>query len=95
MALTEPQQRDAAREWVRRAFLEANATATLNLDDIKAAVASIDETMDSLPAALTPPTLTIKQHFARRLPEPFKSGSTVQQKALALVAWALKEAGLI
>jgi len=94
MAQTTPQRRDAARELAKRLWVETNATATMNLDDLLAAIGSIDDTMDLLPANLTA-LQTVKQNFLSRLPEPFKSTATTQQKALALVCWTLKEAGLI
>lgn len=93
MAQTAQQRREAARELAAKIF-PPTVTATLNLDDLTAAVGSIDDTMDALPGALTGGQ-TIKQNFLSRLPEPFKSTATAQQKAVALVAWALKESGLI
>ena len=68
--------------------------ADINLDDLLAAVGSIDDMMDALPATLTP-AQSIKVNFVQNLPEPFKSTTTADEKALALVVWALKETGLI
>lgn len=93
MALTTTQRREAAREWVRRIFT-ADVMATLNLDDLVAAIGSIDDTMDALPATLNPLT-SVKTNFLANLPQPFKGTATPQQKAIALTCWAMKEAGLI
>ncbi len=94
MAQTTEQRRTAARELARRMFQETGTTANLNLDDLLAAVGSIDDTMDLLPANLTAGQ-TVKQNIVSRLPEPFKSNSTAQQKAVALMAWVMKETGII
>lgn len=93
MAMTAVQQRHAAREMARRIY-DAATRADLNLDDLQAAIGAIDATMDKLPAQLAPAS-TVKQNFIVALPEPFKSGSTAPQKALALALWALKEAGTL
>ncbi len=92
MALTAQQRREAARDLAKKVF--ANKTANLNLDDLTAAVGSIDDTMDLLPGALNA-VRTVKRNFVDNLPEPFQSNSTAQEKALALTVWALKETGLI
>lgn len=94
MAQTTGQRRDAARELATRIYVSAGKTAALNLDDLLAAVGSIDNAMDALPSTLNP-ARTVKQNFLDNLPEPFKSISTTQEKALALMVWALKEVGII
>ena len=90
MAQTTDQQREAAREFARRVFVEPNATATLSLEDIRAAVGAIDTAMDSVVAGQT-----IRARLIGSLPEPFGSNSTPQQKAMALVVWVMKEVNLI
>lgn len=92
MAQTPVQIRAAAVELGRRLF--ANKTADLNLDDLMAAVQSIDTLMDAGRNAL-PVAGTIKQGFVANLPEPFQSNSTAQEKALALVVWTLAEVGIL
>lgn len=94
MSLTQQQRTEAARELAKKLFQEVSKTANLNLDDLAAAVGSIDDTMDALPAALTAGQ-TIKTNFVQRLPEPFKSNSTANEKAIALMIWAMKEVGII
>lgn len=93
MAQTAQQRREAARELARRLF-SPQVTAGFNLDDLMAAIGAIDDLMYALPGALNG-TLTLKQNFVVALPEPFKSSSTAEQKALALAMWALKEVGAI
>lgn len=93
MSQTIAQRRNAARELGRRLF-PAGVTANLNLDDLTAAIGSVDDMMDLVPSGLTV-TRTIKQNFIDNLPERFKSNSNAQQKALVLAVWALQEVGLI
>ena len=90
MVQTTDQQREAAREFARRVFVQPNATATLSLEDIRAAVGAIDTAMDSVVGGQT-----IRQRLVGSFPEPFRSESTPPQKAMALVVWTLKEVGLI
>lgn len=92
MAQTAQQKADVARELARRLY--QSATANLNHDDLVAAVSAIDAAMDVLPPALGQ-ALTVKQNLIASLPEPFKSGSTAQQKALVLMLWVMKETGLL
>ena len=94
MAQTTEQRRQAARHVAFKMFVEAGRTANLNLEDLRLAVGAIDDFMDSLPPTLNQ-VQTIKQNAIAALPEPFKSNSTAQQKAVALMAWAMKEAGII
>ena len=94
MSQTDGDRLIAARLLAEELFRKVGGTATMSLNDLKAAVGSIDDTMDALPAALTAGQ-TIKTNFIQRLPEPFKSASNAQQKAVALMAWAMKETGLI
>jgi len=75
-------------------WVETGGTAVMSWDDLTAAIGSLDDTMDALPTLLNPLT-TVKQNSLARLPEPFKSTATAQQKAIALTVWALKEAGII
>jgi hypothetical protein len=95
MALSDPDRLTAARELARRIF-PSDVTANLNLDDLKAAIGGIDDVFDMQPndPALSN-SLTLKQNFLALLPEPFKSTATSQQKAFALMVWAMKEVGVI
>ena len=92
MAQTAQQKADVARELARRLY--ATATANLNHDNLVAAVSAIDNAMDALPPALGQ-SLTVKQNLIAARPEPFKSNSTAQQKALVLMLWVMKETGII
>jgi hypothetical protein len=96
MAQTDTQRLDAARRLADHLF-PADVVANLNLDDVKAAIGSIDDGMhtiiNNIPVGAR--TNTMLQLLILNLPEPFKSNSTAAQKALALSLWALNEAGLI
>lgn len=93
MTLSVSERRLAARELSIKTF-GPSITANMNWDDLTAAIGSIDDTMDALPATLTAGQ-TIKTNFIQRLPEPFKTTSTQQQKALTIMVWAMKETGII
>lgn len=97
MALTQVQIETALRRYVKDNYSDRTKTATLNTDDIKAAIESIDLGMDTI--INTIPVLwgvkSIKVALIDNLPEPFKSNSTAQEKALVFSAWAMKEAGVI
>lgn len=93
MTQTTAQRREAAIELAKRMF-SPSILATLNWNDLSAAIGAIDDTMDKLPALLNS-TLTVKQNLVAALPEPFKSTSTATQKAIALMVWAMKETGII
>jgi len=94
MTLDAGQRKTAARDLARRLFQEVQKTANLNLDDLAAAVGSVDDTMDALPTALAA-AQTVKANFVQRLPEPFKSNTNAQEKAIVLMVWAMKEVGII
>ena len=82
--MTEQQRVENMREWVKRVFVERGATATLNTEDIKAAVDATDTWIDNNQAP-----------FNTALPEPFKSTATSDQKTLMFVYVAMKRSGLI
>ena len=94
MALTDTQKNQAARNLAKKLF-GGGETANLNLDDLRAAVASLDTAMDTTISAIPGAwqNKTIKQALVDNLPEPFQSNSTAHQKALALMIWALAEVG--
>lgn len=93
MSLNASERKAAARNLALDIF-GPEITANVHWDDLTAAIAAIDDSMDALPAALNS-GLTVKQNLIDRLPEPFKSTSTVDQKAAALTIWAMKTAGVI
>ena len=92
MAQTAQQIASGAREMARRMF--GTATATINHDDLTAAVAALDAAMDALPPSLNQ-AKTVKQNLVAALPTAFAANSTTQQKALALMVWAMAETGMI
>ena len=84
MALTADEIRQVARHWVRKAFKEPRKVANLDADQIKAGLTSIDAWVDANQAG-----------FVAALAEPFKSGTTAQEKTFGLVYVVMKRAGLI
>ena len=94
MTMNAAERRIAGQELGRQVFVIVNKLASMNWDDLTAAVGTIDDTMDALPGVLNG-AQTVKQNFIARLPEPFKSTSTQVEKAQALMVWAMKEVGLI
>lgn len=95
MAQSAAQKRAAAVRLAKELFDGGyKKPANLNLADLIAAVGAIDAKMDALPATLNV-AQSVKINLVQSLPEPFKSGTNAQEKALALVCWALAEAGLV
>lgn len=84
MALSASEQKDCAREWVKREFRDAGKTANLSVADIGAAATALHDTLTANQATLV-----------ASLPEPFKTTSTAAQKRLLLAAVAMKMAGMI
>lgn len=94
MAQTATERHEAARDLARRMFQVVGKTADLNLDDLTAAVGSIDDLMDALPGTLNG-AQSVKVNFVQNLPEPFKTNSTASEKAIVLMVWSMKEVGII
>lgn len=94
MALTEPQRTDAMRQLVKKMFVDLGDTATLNTDEVKAAIDSIDDFFAALGSTLTG-GITVEQNLLNALPEPFVSVATNAQKSLALAYWAMKRGSVI
>jgi len=96
MSLTSAQKTEAARRLALQIFPH-DVTATVNLNDLIAAIGSIDSAMDTVLGSVPAPWLlkTVKQALIDNLPEPFKSNSTAAQKAAALSLWSMKEAGIV
>ena len=92
MVQTDIESANAARKLAATMFPQG-VTANLNLDDIKAAVVSIDTAMDIVIRTIPGPwqTKPIKEALIDNLPEPFQTNSTATQKAQALNAWAVVE----
>lgn len=96
MAQTDAQHLAAARRIATEMFNGGvKATANLNLDDLKAAIASIDTAMNTVISTIPAgwQAKSIKQALIDNLPEPFQTNSTAAQKALALQIWAEAEVG--
>jgi len=97
MAMTTGQKTDAARKLAKEIFQIAGATAHSDLDDLIAAVGSIDTAMGTVINTVPVPweTKTFKAALIDNLPEPFQTNSTATEKAIVLAIWAMKEAGVI
>lgn len=93
MTLSATERRVAARRLALEMF--GTSTADVNVDDLAAAIGAIDDAMDAQASEIDPQTLTVKQFLVLSLPEPFKSSSTANEKAIALMVWAMKEVGMI
>ena len=93
MPQTKNQKDKSTREWIDTCYVEVNKTANLNTADIDAAVNSVDATMDMTAGSINAGQ-TLKQAILSRLPEPFKSMATQNEKFRVLIAWAKREAGL-
>lgn len=94
MALTDPQLMAGARELSRLMYVQAEQVASMTLDDLKAALASIDTSMDLVASGMNQ-AQTIKQNLVSRLPQPFRTASTQAEKSLALYVWSMVEVGVI
>lgn len=96
MAMTDSEMREVARELARKLFQDTSATATLNLDDLKAAVAAIGQVMEATGTQVNSqyPGATIEQAINQHFPAPF-GAATLSQKAIAVALWAMKRGGII
>lgn len=84
MPLNAAQTTQANRAFVHQVFVGANQTATVNTDDIQAAVTAIAAFIETNTVAIN-----------NALPEPFKSVATVPQKRHLVGVVAAKLAGII
>lgn len=84
MALTAAQLKSAKRWLGKKMFQEAGLTANQDADDLAAAVTATDVWVDANVAA-----------WLATVPEPFKSATDGDQKALLFAAVALARRGLV
>ena len=82
--LTDADRILTVRQWIERAFVAQNATATLNSAQIKAAVDAADDWADANAAS-----------FNTALPTAFKNAATLEQKTLLLSFVILRRSGLL
>lgn len=82
--LSEADRREAAREWIKKAFRDLNVTANMTTTEIKAAVDATDDWCEENAAA-----------FNSTLPAAFRTTATMPQKALMLAYVAMKRGGII
>lgn len=94
MALTPTEARAVARELARRVFVQPNATATLDLDDLQGIVERIDGAMDTdIDTIAAARDGTLKAVLAEHAKG--STGATNTQLAFALALWAMREVGII
>jgi hypothetical protein len=98
MATLNPQQkRDTAAFWAQSNFVVKQVTAVYSLDDLIAAITSIDNGFDTTlnqGVAAGFGAMPVIQALNANIPAPF-SGATLQQKIELACAVLLKRAGLI
>lgn len=83
-AMIDADRQDAARKWIHKAFLDLNATATLDTVAIKAAIDAADDWVDANAGS-----------FNTALPAAFRTTATLAQKALLIAFVAMKRGNLI
>jgi hypothetical protein len=95
MALTSPQNRDAAAQIASKIF--NGAVANFNLADLQSAVTAVDNALDSTlnqAVAVVGGATTVASAMAQIIPAPFSS-ATAQQKSLLVCYVIMKRAGII
>ena len=94
MALTTAQKQHAARYLAHQVFAKKELSASMHLDHMYAVIDYLDTKMNALASTLTQ-NVTVLTNIANGMPEPFKTQSTVENKAEALGTWALATAGAL
>lgn len=90
MPMSEAQRTATARQLAKDIFVSINATATLTVADLKAAVDAIDDALETVMSTMDT-TKTIEAALKAALPEPFNGTSTTAQKGAILAVVALKK----
>lgn len=73
-----------AKIWAEFHYVSQNATATMNVSDLQAAVSATDSWIDSNQSS-----------FNNALPTTFKNTATLQEKTILFSYVAMRRAGLI
>jgi len=94
MAMSETDRTAAMRRIVTEMFVKAEATAVFNTADLKAAVDSIDDALDSLVSTHLG-TDTVVVALNKTLPQPFKGAASNAQKSLLFAYTVMKRFGVI
>lgn len=94
MPLTSGERDAVVAQWRQVVHDGLKHKADWNVADIRAAVDSVDDTLD-LNASVLTQNQTVLQNLNARLAEPFKSSATTPQKWLLLAYVALKRSGLL
>ena len=84
MAMTAAEIKQASRDFVRKAFVEANATANLTSVEVEALIADLDAYLDANAIAIN---LAIRASV--------RSKASTPQKALGMAYCALRRAGVV
>lgn len=95
--LSSAQHRTVAAYWADINYVMTSIRADFSLNDIQAAVASVDQACDTtLNAAVAGGfgSLTVVQAVASNMPAPF-NGANAQQKSLLVAYTIMKRAGVI
>ena len=95
MAWTAAQKKRAAKALLNKMY-GAGKECPIHWLDGEAALGAIDAAFDAKPdLSVSGLNLTLKQYLVSQIPEPFKTESTAEEKALLLSYWALEETGVI
>ena len=89
MPMSEADRVEATRRLAKEIF-PPGETATLDTDELKAAIDAIDDTLETVMSALNI-ALTIEGALNAALPEPFRTTSTTAQKAATLATTVNKK----
>ena len=84
MAMTAAEIKAAGKQFVRKAFLETNATANLTTTEIEALIADLDAYLDANAAAIN-----------TAIRASVRAKATTPQKALGMAYCALRRAGVV
>jgi len=95
MAMSEADRFKAARLFARKAYGETGVVADTHLDQIKAAVDTVDDHLDAQINSIPGPTNTVEITFNNALPEPFKSVANLSQKGLLLAVVSVVRYGFV
>lgn len=83
MALTTQQRADVARQLANELFSRPNATATLDHNDLLAAVTAVDGTFDALASDLSG-TDRVRGNFHNRMPQRVRDRLTDRQREIII-----------
>lgn len=94
MALSDTDRAAATVALIETMFVRANATATFDKDEIRAAINAIDDFFAASISTLND-AQTVEVALNQALPTPFRTDASLEQKALALAYWAMRRGGIV